>query len=157
MWSPALWWRYFCRAFFSFVPPSTVKNFGYRLTGITIGKRVFIGDGAYFVDAFKSDLIELHNEAVLSPRAIIVAHALPGDSFIGRDYDVVRVAKVIIGEGAWIGAGAVVLPGVTIGKGAIVGANAVVSESVGDFEVWAGNPAKKIKQVQDYGPAPPLG
>ncbi len=51
-------------------------------------------------------------------------------------------------KGAWIGARAIVLPGCRrIGEGAIIGAGAVVSKDVPDFSIVAGNPAKIVKMV----------
>ena len=50
---------------------------------------------------------------------------------------------------AWIGANATILKGVTVGEDAIVGAGSVVTKSVPDGEVWAGNPARKIKGKQE--------
>ena len=52
-----------------------------------------------------------------------------------------------IKRGAWIGAGATILPGVTVGEHAIVGAGAVVREDVGDFEVVVGVPARLVKTL----------
>lgn len=54
---------------------------------------------------------------------------------------------IIIKEGAWIGAGATILPGVKIGKHAIVGASSVVTKDVEDYTVVVGNPAKEIKKL----------
>jgi galactoside O-acetyltransferase len=51
---------------------------------------------------------------------------------------------------AFVGANAVVMPGVTIGEGAVVGAGAVVTKDVPAWEVWAGNPARKIRDRQLY-------
>jgi acetyltransferase-like isoleucine patch superfamily enzyme len=151
LYSPALWWRYWIRFFASFVPPSVVKTVLYRWSGIRTGRDVFIGESVYFVDGFQRDLIELRDEAVLSPKVVIIAMAIPGNSFLQREYLVTKIAPVSVGEGAWIGAGAVILPGVTIGRGAIVGANAVVTRSVGALEVWGGCPARFIKRVEEYG------
>jgi maltose O-acetyltransferase len=151
LWSPSLWWRYWVRFFASFVPPSPIKTRMYGMTGLEIGSKVFIGEGVYFVDGFHAGLVELQKEAVLSPKVVIVAMAVPGPSFLAREYQVTKTARVVIGEGAWLGAGAVVLPGVTIGRGAIVGANAVVTESIGELEVWAGVPARFVKRVEDFG------
>ena len=55
---------------------------------------------------------------------------------------------VLIKRGAWIGAGATILPGVTIGKYAIVGAASVVTHDVPDFAVAVGNPAKVIRMLE---------
>ncbi len=53
-------------------------------------------------------------------------------------------APVVIGDGSWIAARAIILPGVTIGKGAVVGAGSVVTRDVPDNVIVAGNPAKEI-------------
>ena len=50
----------------------------------------------------------------------------------------------------FIGAGAIILPGVTIGKKTIVGAGAVVSKSIAPGSVVAGNPAHVIGNTEDY-------
>lgn len=52
-----------------------------------------------------------------------------------------------IGEDAWIGSNVIILPQVTrIGTGAIIGAGSVVTKNVEDYDIVAGNPAKKIGQ-----------
>jgi len=53
--------------------------------------------------------------------------------------------KVIIKNDVWIGANSVIMPGVTIGNGAIIGAGAVVTKNVPDYAIVAGVPAKIIK------------
>ena len=52
---------------------------------------------------------------------------------------------MVIGNRVWIGYRAIVLPGVTIGEGAVVGAGAVVTKDVEPYEIVAGNPARKIE------------
>ncbi|CAG74343.1 putative acyl transferase [Pectobacterium atrosepticum SCRI1043] len=53
--------------------------------------------------------------------------------------------EITIGNDVWIGAGAVILPGVTIGDGAVVAAGSVVTKDVDAFTINAGVPCKKIK------------
>ena len=55
--------------------------------------------------------------------------------------------EIVIKKGAWIGAGASILPGVTVGKYAIVGAGAIVTKDVPDYAVVVGIPAKVIKTL----------
>jgi acetyltransferase-like isoleucine patch superfamily enzyme len=57
----------------------------------------------------------------------------------------ITVHPLTIGEDVFIGVNAIILGGVgRIGRGAIIGAGAVVTKPVPEFEVWAGNPARKI-------------
>ena len=55
--------------------------------------------------------------------------------------------EIVIKKGAWIGAGASILPGVTVGKYAIVGAGAIVTKDVPDYSVVVGIPAKVVKTL----------
>lgn len=64
------------------------------------------------------------------------------------DRQVLTCKPIHIKKGAWIGAGASILPGVTIGKYAIVGAGAIVTKDVGDYEVAVGVPAKIVKTLE---------
>jgi acetyltransferase-like isoleucine patch superfamily enzyme len=52
-----------------------------------------------------------------------------------------------IGQHTLIGANATVLPNVTIGSYCIIGAGSVVVKDIPDNEMWAGNPARKIKSL----------
>jgi acetyltransferase-like isoleucine patch superfamily enzyme len=56
-----------------------------------------------------------------------------------------------IGDGAWLGVGAVVVGGVRIGRGAVVGAGAVVRDDVPDHCVVVGNPARIVRRYVDEG------
>lgn len=73
-------------------------------------------------------------------------------SVISNNHDfyersILTVQDTHIKENAWIGANAIILPGVTIGKNAIVGAGSVVTRDVEDNTVVAGNPAKVIRKL----------
>jgi sugar O-acyltransferase (sialic acid O-acetyltransferase NeuD family) len=66
-------------------------------------------------------------------------HVAPGAGLCGT---------VTVGDGTFIGAGAIVIPGIRIGKWATIGAGSVVIRDIPDFAVAVGNPAKVIKQQQ---------
>ena len=53
-----------------------------------------------------------------------------------------------IKKGAWIGARAVILPGVTVGEGAVVASGAVVTKDVAPRTIVGGNPARFIKNAE---------
>lgn len=62
-------------------------------------------------------------------------------------------APVVVGDFAWIGAHAIILPGVKIGKGAVIGAGAVVTKDVPEFAIVGGIPAKVIGWRSNNAPA----
>jgi acetyltransferase-like isoleucine patch superfamily enzyme len=77
-------------------------------------------------------------------------------TLVGANHSISRSVKMIeappdpartgvrIGDDVWLGAGVTVLPGLSIGSGAVVGAGSVITHSIGAYEIWAGNPARKI-------------
>jgi acetyltransferase-like isoleucine patch superfamily enzyme len=58
-----------------------------------------------------------------------------------------KLLKTKVCEGATIGAGSTILPGITIGKRAFIAAGSVVTKDVPAGELWKGNPAKFYKKV----------
>ena len=58
-------------------------------------------------------------------------------------------APVVIEDGAWIGAGAILLPGAHVGRGSIVAAGAVVVDRLGPNGLYGGTPAKLIRELDE--------
>lgn len=114
---------------------------------IVVGDGVHIGDDSH-ITAIHSVII---GKNVLTGKRILITDNSHGDAS-GDMLDTppneraaVSKGPVIIGDNVWIGEKATILPGVTIGEGAIVGANAVVTKDVPPYTLVAGNPAKIIK------------
>ena len=57
----------------------------------------------------------------------------------------IETRKTIIENDVWVGLGAIIKAGVHIGNGAVIGSGSVVTHDVPPYEIWAGNPARKIK------------
>ena len=57
---------------------------------------------------------------------------------------------VHIGKNCWIGAGAVIVPGVTIGDNTVIGAGSVVTKDIPSNVVAVGNPCKVLREISDY-------
>jgi acetyltransferase-like isoleucine patch superfamily enzyme len=108
-------------------------SFGSR---VDVGENVIIrGGGGIFIG----------NDVLIAAGAALMSQGHPIDPpRWGRN-----VSKPIsIGNEVWIGAHAVVLPGVTIGDGAVVAAGAVVSRDVPSYAVVAGVPARVIRTIK---------
>lgn len=61
------------------------------------------------------------------------------------DSDTRIYRKVIIGNDVWVGAHSIIMPGVKIGDGAVIGAGAIVTKDVYPYEIVVGNPAKHLR------------
>lgn len=79
------------------------------------------------------------------------SHAFSDPGLPVKDQGVTNVAAVHIGEGAWIGHGVVICPGVTIGRNSVIGANSVVKESIPDYCVAVGAPARVLRHLSRDG------
>src|SRR3954452_23901661 len=83
--------------------------------GLQLGAGAQIADGAW-IDPGWPWLISIGENVVMAPRAMVFAH----DAGMRLHLDVTRIAPVTIGPRVYVGAGAIILPGVTIGEGAVV-------------------------------------
>lgn len=94
---------------------------------ITIGNNVLLGVGTQLRDTDNHSLN-------------------PNDRLMGLDWKNKKTAPIIIGHNVFIGMNSIILKDVSIGNNAIVGAGSVVTKNIADNEIWAGNPAKFIRQ-----------
>ena len=90
------------------------------------------------------DRITIGDRVSIAPRVTLVTSSHPNNSRI-REFAPLDRGPVTIEPDAWIGSGAIILPGVTIGRGAIVGAQSVVTSDVAPLHVVAGQPAKTVR------------
>jgi len=114
-------------------------HMGCFITGrnITIGENTVINRGVY-LDGRAG--VVIGNRVNISHKVLI--QSLSHDPQCPHFNCVVK--PVHIGNYAWLGARALILPGVHIGEGAIVGAGAVVAKDVAPYAIVAGNPARPI-------------
>lgn len=107
---------------------------------VKVGKNVrFLHDGLGTV---------IHKTTVIEDNVMIMQNVTLGRSDIWVDYEKTKMEGIRLKEGAVICTGAKVLckEGIlTVGKNTIIAANAVLTKSTGENEVWAGVPARKIK------------
>ena len=109
---------------------------------MNIGAYAFIG---YGTEIEVSQEVRIGRGALIAPGVFITDHN--HGTTLGRPMfeQPCIAAPVIIGDDVWIGANAVVLPGVAIGDGAVVAAGAVVSRNVAARSIVGGVPAKLIR------------
>jgi maltose O-acetyltransferase len=118
---------------------------GLQGAGLKLGRNVFVAGGTHLDPDF-CWLIEIGDDTVVSLGAMVLAH----DASTRRHTGYTRVARVRIGARVFIGAHAIVMPGVTISDDAIVGAGSVVRHDVAPNTVVAGVPARPIGDAREY-------
>lgn len=108
-----------------------------------IGRDVFVNFGCTFLD---QGGITLEDGVFVGPGVKILTENHPEEPELRHR---LLVKPVVVRRNAWLGAGALLLPGVTVGENAIVGAGAVVTRDVPDRAVAVGNPARVIRNIKD--------
>lgn len=107
-----------------------------------MGKNVFINADCSFLDIGG---ITIEDNVQIGPKVSVITESHPLNP---GERKALLVKPVVIKRNAWIGAGAIILPGVTVGENAVVAAGAIVSKDVPANTVVAGIPAKVIKTIE---------
>lgn len=107
-----------------------VSSHAFICSGVEINDNCFIGHGVMFInDNYPA--------------------AVNADNVIECEKDWVdRFVKTSIGLNVSIGTNSTILGGISIGKHSIVGAGSVVTKNIPPYQVWAGNPASKIRAIR---------
>lgn len=110
--------------------------------GIECGSHVIINPMCYF--AAKGGVVLGDYVTISAGAKILSSSLLIENGVVTRRH---THKKVVLEEHVWIGAGAIVCPGVTIGKNSIVAAGAVVTKDIPANSIAAGVPAKVIREL----------
>lgn len=110
---------------------------------IRIGADSFVNFDCVFLDLAP---ITIGRRTLIGPKVQLLTAHHPTDA-AGRATGREAGRKITIGDGCWLGGGAIVCPGVEIGDRAIVGAGAVVTRDVPADTVVAGNPARILRRL----------
>ena len=140
-------WVRVCLGIAKHLFPAQVRNPFYKMAGVKIGRGSKIG-ATVDIDQSAPELITIGNHVWVTRGVMLLCHQ--------RDLSQYEVGKpvmecelvykpIVIKDGAHIGIGAIIMPGVTIGEGAIIGAGSVVTKDIPAYSIAVGAPAKVIK------------
>ncbi len=127
--------RFACVGANALIRPPFYCDYGYN---IALGPGAFLNYACIVLDVAP---VIIGEGTAIGPAVQILASDHPRDPRLRREK--VRFGRpVTIGANVWIGAGAIILPGVTIGDDAIVGAGSIVTRDVAAGATVVGNPAR---------------
>lgn len=112
--------------------------------GLTVGKGSFINYGCFFDLGAPTTIGEGVSIGYQVMFVTCSHHSGASSRRAGMSY----AEPISIGDGSWIGARAIILPGVRIGGGVIVGAGSVVTSDCEPNALYAGSPARKVKSLK---------
>jgi acetyltransferase-like isoleucine patch superfamily enzyme len=118
----------------------------YNARNIHIGKNVYIAKGTWFSASVN---IRIEDNVLFGPYVVVVTsnHSIKdGAYYFGEPVD---VKEVVIQSGAWIGAHSTILSGSVVNKGVLVAANSVFKGVSEPYGIYAGTPAKWIKNANE--------
>jgi maltose O-acetyltransferase len=112
--------------------------------GITIGSRTFVNFNCTMLDAAP---IAVGDECLLASGVQLITATHPVDPAPRREA-IEQALRVTVADGVWLGAGAIVCPGVSIGENTVVGAGSVVTRDLPAGVVAYGNPARVAREIK---------
>lgn len=127
-----------------YIEPPLHANWGGH--HVHFGKNVYANFNLTLVD---DTHIYVGDYTLIGPNVTIATAGHPIDPDL-REQAYQYNASVRIGRNCWIGAGAVIVPGVTIGNNVVIGAGSIVTKDIPDNVVAVGNPCRILREVGDY-------
>lgn len=126
-----------------YIEPPLHANWGGRF--VHFGKNVYANFGLTMVDDTE---IFVGDGTMFGPNVILATAGHPILPVL-REKQYQFNMSIHIGKNCWLGAGAVVLPGVTIGDNSVIGAGSVVTKDIPAGVVAVGNPCKVLREIND--------
>ena len=126
-----------------YIEPPFHANWGGK--HVHFGKNVYANFGLTMVD---DTHIYVGDYTLFAPNVVVATAGHPIDPELrarGLQYN----AAVHIGKNCWIGAGALIMPGVTIGDNTVIGAGSVVTKDIPSGVVAVGNPCRVMREITE--------
>ncbi len=127
-----------------YIEPPLHANWGGR--HVYMGKNVYANFNLTLVD---DSCIYIGESTMIGPNVTIATAGHPIDPSLRRAVYQYNI-PVHIGKNCWIGAGAVILPGVTIGDNSVIGAGSVVTKDIPSGVVAVGNPCRVLREIDGH-------
>lgn len=136
--------RIVCRQLFDYCGKNVNVECGARFGN---GGGIFLGSGSGLgINCFVHGPLHIGDNVMMGPNVTILTHSHCIDRIdipMGQQGSIEK--SVTVGDDVWIGMRVIILPGINIGNGAVIGAGAVVTKDVPDYAIVGGVPARILK------------
>ena len=134
-------------------PYGRVRLWAFRKLGHSVGEKVYLPADMVITQVLESNqgdrgTLYLGNRVSIGPGVCFILFSAPNASHV-RKLLPEKPRFVRVEDDVWIGARAIILPGVTVHEGAVVGAGSVVTKDVPAHAVVVGNPARVIRYLNE--------
>ena len=130
--------------------PAQLRMPFYKAMGVKVGKGTKIA-ATVDIDMSAPELITIGENVWVTRGVMLLCHQRDLSHYEAGKPVMdcpLKYAPIVIKDGAHIGIGAIIMPGVTIGEGAIIGAGSVVTKDIPPYSIAVGTPAKVIKTFE---------
>jgi acetyltransferase-like isoleucine patch superfamily enzyme len=129
---------------------SDIRKFTIMSNSVLSGKNIigdytYIGFNCIITKSFIGRYCSIANNVSVGIGEHKINRVSTSSLFYHNPFETLTELECIIGNDVWIGSNSVIRRGIKIGNGAVIGANSFVNRDVGEFEIFAGTPAKKIR------------
>ena len=142
-------WIRFWSIVAQFTFPAQITTMVHRLRGVHIGRGSKVARSV-LIDDSKPNLVTIGRDVWVTAGCQLLCHQRDL-KYYHKDMPVkacpLKYAPINIKDGAHIGIGSIIMPGVTIGRGAVIGAGSVVTKDVPDYSLALGVPARIVKTL----------
>lgn len=131
---------------------------GSELSSVKMSRYSYIGNNCFIVNAKIGAFCSIADKCSIGGAAHPLQRVSTSPVFHSgknimhknfADFQRIKTPLTVIENDVWIGMGAYIKAGVTVHNGAVIGMGSVVTKDIPAYEIWAGNPAKKIGQRFD--------
>lgn len=136
-----------------YYPDARIRKKYSAYIGVEMGEGTYSNLGLKVTPNDNKICVHIGKEVSIAPNVTFICDSQPnnGTEINQLDYvknKLVKKGDIIIEDNAWIGTNVTIMPGVTVGRCSIIGAGSIVFDNVDPFSIYAGIPAKKIRDLK---------
>lgn len=136
-----------------YYPDARIRKKYLQKMGVLMGNGTYANLGLKVVPSEKEISVKIGDNVSIAPNVTFIANSAPnnGKEILKIDYireKLIKDETIIIDNEVWIGANVTILPGIKVGKCSVIGAGSVVVDDVEPYSIYAGVPAKKIRELR---------